>query len=527
MKIRLAIGLVCLLAGHGTAHAQPRVLWATGEDGVEDVVRPRLALAADGTFAIATEVFVRDAASGQAAWQIGVRRFSPDADRLGATRFFEPEDGSSVFWDDDFLQNAEIAFLPDGTLLVLMEHVGRIEPDLGGGSEVTVGALSAAGQIIDLHDSGRKVQQALFLPTSTARAFQDQRPRLAVTPQGEVLVVLEASSQSSHLRYVALKAFDAALNEVIEQVVLHDDPTAEQSFHVFPDVATNGALGVTAWQECPVIDNQGNANDCDVVAQFFSTALIGANQTVNAGDTFGTLNLWPAAAMNAGGQSVVAWTDARTGEQGDVFAQRFDASGQRVGGNIQVSTGEGFLQGRPEVAVRADGGFMVVWEDSSAAGFRARGRQFDAAGQPLGPPFALMDDPTYATAFPDVAAGETDYLYTWAAYRDGAFGIFANGPESPVATEAREEPASFILYQNYPNPFNPATTIAYELPMASRVRLTVLDLLGHEITTLVDERQAPGWHVVPFEAGRLASGTYLYRIEAGSFQATRRMLLVR
>jgi hypothetical protein len=88
-------------------------------------------------------------------------------------------------------------------------------------------------------------------------------------------------------------------------------------------------------------------------------------------------------------------------------------------------------------------------------------------------------------------------------------------------------PASFALEQNYPNPFNPTTVIQYSLPRATAVTLRVYNLLGQEVRTLVNGNQPAGQHSVEFDATSLASGVYLYKLEAGTFVATRKLLLLR
>jgi hypothetical protein len=94
------------------------------------------------------------------------------------------------------------------------------------------------------------------------------------------------------------------------------------------------------------------------------------------------------------------------------------------------------------------------------------------------------------------------------------------GPEGAL-------PDRYELFQNYPNPFNPLTVIGYQLPAVSRVRLGVYDLLGREVAVLVDEQKPAGTHSAMLDAAELASGTYLYRLQAGGFIQSRKMVVVK
>lgn len=91
----------------------------------------------------------------------------------------------------------------------------------------------------------------------------------------------------------------------------------------------------------------------------------------------------------------------------------------------------------------------------------------------------------------------------------------------------RSIPSAYTLEQNYPNPFNPSTTIRYSLPASSKVRLTVHDLLGREVAVLVDEVQLEGHKEILWDASDLASGVYLYRLSAGTFVQTHKMILLK
>ena len=96
-----------------------------------------------------------------------------------------------------------------------------------------------------------------------------------------------------------------------------------------------------------------------------------------------------------------------------------------------------------------------------------------------------------------------------------------------VSETPHELPVDFQLDQNYPNPFNPSTTISYALPKQSHVRLTVYNVLGQEIATLVDGIEEAGFKSVQFDAAHLASGVYFYRITSGSFERVRKLLLLK
>jgi hypothetical protein len=93
--------------------------------------------------------------------------------------------------------------------------------------------------------------------------------------------------------------------------------------------------------------------------------------------------------------------------------------------------------------------------------------------------------------------------------------------------ESNHSPSIFQLGQNYPNPFNPSTTIRYALPSRAHVTLTVYNSLGQEVATMVNDVQDAGYHDVRFDASALASGVYFYRLRAGGFVETHRMVLLR
>lgn len=97
----------------------------------------------------------------------------------------------------------------------------------------------------------------------------------------------------------------------------------------------------------------------------------------------------------------------------------------------------------------------------------------------------------------------------------------------PISKEPETKPLKASLEQNYPNPFNPATTIRYSLSKPAHVRLTVYNILGQRVAALVDRKEAAGHYQVTFDAGRLASGVYIYRLQAGNYVKTWGMTLLK
>jgi hypothetical protein len=117
-------------------------------------------------------------------------------------------------------------------------------------------------------------------------------------------------------------------------------------------------------------------------------------------------------------------------------------------------------------------------------------------------------------------------------------GTFHFSPSIQIATTGVDErrPIGFALEQNYPNPFNPVTRIAYVVPQSanssilgggSLIRLSIFDMIGRELATLLDGWQPAGRHEVTFDAAKFSSGTYVYRLTSGGFSATRRMILLK
>ena len=110
----------------------------------------------------------------------------------------------------------------------------------------------------------------------------------------------------------------------------------------------------------------------------------------------------------------------------------------------------------------------------------------------------------------------------------GALGIGC----SVLGVSTLSIPEKFDLYQNYPNPFNPTTKIKYDLPQDNMVTITIYDIMGRNVRTIVNTKQTAGYHSLQWDAknnigSKAAAGVYIYTIQAGEFNASKKMVLLK
>jgi hypothetical protein len=163
---------------------------------------------------------------------------------------------------------------------------------------------------------------------------------------------------------------------------------------------------------------------------------------------------------------------------------------------------------------------MVNWKD--VYGVDA---QFNAIDKNAGINLTKLEIPK--TQF---AAGKSFYYRV--KYRDHnlRWSNWSNRSNSiTVAGVAKELllPTVYCLEQNYPNPFNPTTSIKFSIPQSGMVSLNVFDILGREVMTVLNQFQTAGSYTVNLAASKLATGTYVYRLESGSFSSVKKMMLIK
>jgi hypothetical protein len=253
------------------------------------------------------------------------------------------------------------------------------------------------------------------------------------------------------------------------------------------------------------------------------------------------------------GGAIITWEEPRNGSL-NVYAQRIDSSGnqQWLSTGIPLLTGEIGTDRLPEIVENGKGGAFVIWQDSRQTAVdptnydiyvQGIGANGSLAYQANGMPVTIAPKPqAFSNYFKrGIALTDTNGIavVAWEDGRDNNqtktdYGqiyaqriVFPPGLLTGISPGGGPAPESFRLDQNYPNPFNPTTTIGYGLPAWEHVSLEVFNILGQRTATLVDEDQPPGDHKVVFNGTRFASGVYFYRLRAGSFIQTHKLVILK
>ena len=180
-----------------------------------------------------------------------------------------------------------------------------------------------------------------------------------------------------------------------------------------------------------------------------------------------------------------------------------------------------------------DGGFSIYdgftdqekWQSLSSGVGKSQAGAGDVSHVVSGGPFSIQPNETIPVAFSIAAGLNIDELRTAIA---NSRNKYSQLPTS-ILDQKIERPSEFYLSQNFPNPFNPSTKIQYRVPKASNVSLKVFDVLGNEIVILVNEFLSAGNYEIDLSAMSLSltSGIYFYRLNAGGFVETKKMILLR
>lgn len=300
-----------------------------------------------------------------------------------------------------------------------------------------------------------------------------------------------------------------------------------------PDICTDGADGVIiTWS-----DFRSSVN-FDIYAQRVgpSGAIVWAVDGVVMNNNVAYDQTDPKIVSDGLGGGIISWTDYITGITADIYAQRVNSTGavQWTATGVTICTASGD-QIHSQLTSDGNNGAYITWEDHRNAGNSDIYAQRIASNAALnwaatGYEICIEGNDQLNPAI--VSNGNLGAIVVWQDYRSGNnFDIYEVGFNTSgiigINNNGTINPADYMLLQNYPNPFNPVTVISYNLPEASNVKLSVQNMLGQNVTVLVNGTQTAGYHSIEWNAARFPSGIYFYRLEAGSFISSKKMILIK
>ena len=216
---------------------------------------------------------------------------------------------------------------------------------------------------------------------------------------------------------------------------------------------------------------------------------------------------------------------------GTILLQRFNKDGDPLNEEMSFMEDEKDInRGKfPSFSMNVEGDYIIAWPGSRDV----YAQRFSFLGIPIGTNFRITNTSTGYQDYPDIVLFNNKIYSTWIDNRTGetGFDVWANILDWDIPVTVRDkhlnQAGSYSLDQNYPNPFNPTTTINYWLKTGSKVKLVVYDINGREIKMLVNQHLPAGNHYINFDASDLSSGVYVYKLKAGSFEQSRKMILLR
>ena len=428
--------------------------------------------------------------------------------------------GTNVNNDDKNSQyNPSIAQLKDGNFLLVWREYSRN----------TYNQYEVLGQ--KYFNTGEKIGDT-FIISSTERKGDVYSTDVCSNSNGEVVVTWQ--KRFSNLYYTVAKKYKA------------DGSIAKDCFLVTNDTTSyNGPpkAGIDSLGNFAITYHTYKNNNYDIFLDRFNSAgeQIDSGIVVDDDNSLST-QYDPDISVNPAGDCMVAWYDYRN--QSGIYFQKYKNIGsvdsfEKVDSNMAVSDSY-MAYGAPTVSMQDNGEVAISWSKSNGSidntFYDLSFRLFNSDLTPLTDimPATISQERDQMTQ--DIVFKDNKIFNVWADNHEPGVGydIWANVYNisdlvTGVNDNESKEPTSFKLSQNYPNPFNPTTRIKYSIPVGVQraVQLKVYDILGREVATLVNETKSAGNYEATFNASSLASGVYFYRLRAGKFVQTKKMILLR
>ncbi|MFH0931168.1 MAG: hypothetical protein V1890_04465, partial [Candidatus Zixiibacteriota bacterium] len=374
-------------------------------------------------------------------------------------------------------------------------YQSSISMDSAGNYAITF--LSGGNVYLQRYDlKGDKLGQNIMV-NEMPWLFLAYNPDLAMDAKGDMMVVWAQTPYSDRLIFAQL--YDSQGSKIDTNFMVNSFVGSNSSSD-FPKVAKSpDGNFVVVWE-----NYNRSSNESEIWGQLFDRfgKRIGENFKISDA----AVSMWnslPDVGMDKDGNFVVAWSIGR-----NILIQRYKADGSKIGEVIEAIGHVKTKTDKISLAVKSSGEFIVAWSDFRNVNGDIYAQRFDAEGNRLGGNFRVnSDEGDYIQQSPVVATDDKNYYFSWVDNRftGSGFDIFGkiiSFDQTFVSEQEALNKPELALLQNYPNPFNPATTIPFCLKAQSarggstfkgpiHTTLTIYNLLGQKVKTLVEEDKLP------------------------------------
>jgi hypothetical protein len=228
------------------------------------------------------------------------------------------------------------------------------------------------------------------------------------------------------------------------------------------------------------------------------------------------------------GNIIIAWEKDTTNFQANIFFQEFSEQGTPVGAVVKVNETPASATSSTVADIDSEGRFIIVWEEWP----NLKAQRYSTTGTKIGVNFKVNQNQTNGDYFPITRLRNNKIYTAWNRsdinWNTSVWMNILDFDNPTMSVEKDEDyPATYLLSQNFPNPFNPTTTIAFSIPQAGNVTLKVFDALGREVATLVNGFRSEGKYNAEFDASKLSSGMYIYKLTSDKYTEVKKMMLVK
>jgi len=241
-----------------------------------------------------------------------------------------------------------------------------------------------------------------------------------------------------------------------------------------------------------------------------------------------------ASTIGPGGTITIFWTGINNSRR--AYLAQLNSSGAEVTAPYAITDDDLAYPTDPSVSVCENGYLSLAWRDYRDGRPLAYYQLLDPGGVAIDGNQPVSTAPVEFTLAPVTSASRGRVWFVWSDPRENGLGVYGSTviylPTDVDDPDGGALPSGYNLAQNYPNPFNPSTQMVFSLPTASDVTLTIYNVLGQKVTTLVRGLWPAGEHVVTWDGttsdgSRVSSGVYFYKLSANGFSRTRKMMLLK